>query len=163
MSSRRIARQYAFSVLVSVDGFERDSEDALIQYWDSMEFPEELNVEEQPLVKRVAQESEKQFAQELVLGVAEHLDEINQIILTTSLNWRLKRMAMADRNILRMGIFEILYRTDIPVKVSINEAIELAKIYGEASSIKKKGVKLAPQFVNGVLDKVAQKHRQEKK
>lgn len=163
MSSRRIARQYAFSILVSMDGFKRETDEALFQYWDSLSFPEELNVEEQPLAKRSPQQSEMKFARELVLGVLEHQKEIDQLILTTSLNWRLSRMAVADRNILRISIFEILHRNDIPVKVSINEAIELAKIYGEASSIKNKGIKLAPQFVNGVLDKVAQQYRRSKK
>lgn len=163
MSSRRVARQYAFAVLVSMDGFKRTPEDALHQYWDSISFSEELSVEGQPLAKRTPESSEKQFARELVLGVLEHQEEIDQIILTTSLNWRLSRMAMADRNILRISIFEIIYRTDIPIKVSINEAIELAKTYGETSSIKTKGAKLAPQFVNGVLDKVAQRHRRSKK
>ena len=162
MSSRRIARQYAFSVLVSMDGFQRNPDEALVQYWDSLSFPEELNAEEQPLARRIPQSSEKKFAKELVFGVLEHQEKIDQLILTTSLNWRLSRMAVADRNILRISIFEILYRDDIPIKVSINEAIELAKIYGEASSIKNKGVKLAPQFVNGVLDKVAQQRRTKK-
>lgn len=163
MSSRRIARQYAFSILVSLDGFQREPEEALAQYWDSLSFPEELNAEEQPLVKRQPKDEEKKFAESLVLGVRKHQPEIDQLILTTSLNWRLSRMATADRNILRISIFEILHRKDIPIKVSINEAIELAKIYGEASSIKNTGIKLAPQFVNGVLDKVAQQHRKSRK
>lgn len=163
MSSRRIARQYAFSVLVSMDGFKRAPDEALAQYWDSLSFPEELNAEEQSLAKRIPQQSEKKFATDVVLGVLEHQEDIDQLILTTSLNWRLTRMAVADRNILRIAIFEILHRKDIPIKVSINEAIELAKIYGEASSIKNKGVKLAPQFVNGVLDKVAQQYPRARK
>ena len=86
------------------------------------------------------------FAQELVEGVQSHRDEIDQLIEKHSHNWRLDRMSRIDRNVLRLGVFELKYRPDIPKKVSINEAVELAKTFGGEGS---------PRFVNGVLGAVA--------
>ncbi len=85
------------------------------------------------------------FARQLANGVEKQCDSIDQIIRKYATNWELKRMPVIDRNILRLGIYELLYRDDIPPKVTINEAIELAKKYGDYDSGK---------FVNGVLDKV---------
>ena len=85
------------------------------------------------------------FANSIVKGTSKDLSKINEIISKYADNWDIKRMAVIDKNILRMGIYEILYREDIPPKVSINEAIELAKKYGDVDSGK---------FVNGILDKV---------
>ena len=87
----------------------------------------------------------KYFANELVKGTIEHLEEIDKIIASYAKNWQLKRMAVIDRNIIRMGSFELLYLKDIPPKVSLNEAIELAKRYGDTESSK---------FVNGILDRI---------
>lgn len=87
----------------------------------------------------------KDFSGRLVKGVNDHLDDIDQMISKYATNWQLKRMAVIDRNILRLGVFELFYAGDIPPKVTINEAIELAKKYGDAESSK---------FVNGILDKI---------
>ena len=87
----------------------------------------------------------RDFANSIVKGTCKDLSKINEIISKYADNWDIKRMAVIDKNILRMGIYEILYREDIPPKVSINEAIELAKKYGDMDSGK---------FVNGILDKV---------
>ncbi len=87
----------------------------------------------------------KDFAITLVKGTIEHLEEIDKLISSYAQNWQLKRMAVIDRNIIRMGSFELLYLEDIPPKVSINEAIELAKRYGDVESGK---------FVNGILDRI---------
>lgn len=87
----------------------------------------------------------KDFAQELVRGVFENVAAIDGKISSYAKNWELERMAVVDRNILRLGVSELLYRSDIPPKVSINEAVELAKKYSELKSGK---------FVNGILDKV---------
>jgi len=85
-------------------------------------------------------------AEELVRGVANHRREIDEVIEKVSTNWRMDRMAKVDRNVLRLAVFELRWRNDVPVKVCINEAIELGKKYGSESS---------GAFVNGVLDRVA--------
>ena len=87
----------------------------------------------------------KSFAVELVEGTLENLGAIDGIITEFSENWDLSRMSFVDRNILRLAVYEIRFRQDIPFKVSINEAIELGKKYGSDQSGK---------FINGVLDKI---------
>lgn len=86
-----------------------------------------------------------QFAKELVIATIEHSSEIDKIIKKKVANWDFKRIALMDRLILRMGICELLYFKDIPPKVSMNEAIELAKLFSTERS---------GQFVNGILDAV---------
>jgi N utilization substance protein B len=81
-----------------------------------------------------------------VEGVQGHREEIDQLIERHSHNWRLDRMSRIDRNVLRLGIFELKYRPDIPRKVTINEAVELGKNFGTEES---------SAFVNGLLDRVA--------
>ena len=88
-----------------------------------------------------------EYSIELFMGVASNLSEIDGIIENVSENWRLERMSRVDRGILRIGVQEIVHQDDIPPKVAINEAVELAKNYGTAESA---------SFVNGILDKVAQ-------
>jgi N utilization substance protein B len=86
-----------------------------------------------------------EFARQLVLSTIEHTPEIDKIIRSKVTNWDFRRIAVVDRLILRMGICELLYFKEIPPKVSMNEAIELAKLF----STEKSG-----QFVNGILDAV---------
>ncbi len=85
------------------------------------------------------------FAKELVNGVAEKQAEIDAIIERFSKHWKLSRMSAIDRNILRLATYELLFRPDIPPKVSINEAVELAKAFGTDESA---------SFVNGILDAI---------
>jgi len=85
------------------------------------------------------------FAQELVDGTIAHQDEIDQKIAAFAQDWSIGRMANVDRNVMRLATYEILFRTDIPGRVSLNEAIELAKRFGGEESAK---------FVNGILDRV---------
>jgi N utilization substance protein B len=86
------------------------------------------------------------FAKELIAGVKLHQPELDALIEEHSHNWRLERMQRIDRNVLRIGAFELKYLPDVPRKVTINEAVELAKNFGnEASSA----------FINGLLDKIA--------
>ena len=85
------------------------------------------------------------FAEELVAGVHAHQPRIDGLISEVAENWRLDRMAAIDRNILRLGAYEMLFRADTPVKVAINEALELAKRYSTAQS---------SRFVNGILDRL---------
>jgi N utilization substance protein B len=87
------------------------------------------------------------FCLELYDGVAAHGTDIDQRISAAAENWRLKRMAAVDRNVLRLGAFELLYYPQTPANVALDEAIELARRYGSADS---------PAFVNGVLDKIRQ-------
>ncbi|MFT5170203.1 MAG: transcription antitermination factor NusB, partial [Candidatus Omnitrophota bacterium] len=81
--------------------------------------------------------------------VEKNKKEIDDIIRKYAANWQLERMAVIDRNILRLGTFEIMFADEIPPKVTINEAVELAKKYGDSESGK---------FVNGILDKI---HKEE--
>jgi N utilization substance protein B len=93
-----------------------------------------------------SQEEEKDdFAERIVLGVLEHGREIDRLIGQYSENWRLDRISMIDRTILRMAIFELLHCEDIPPKVTLNEAIELGKRYSSEDS---------GSFINGILDRI---------
>ena len=87
-----------------------------------------------------------QFAEQLVRGVQSDRPQIDDLIQKSSANWKLDRMARVDRNILRLAVYEILRRADVPVRVTLNEAIELGKKFGSEES---------SAFVNGVLDKIA--------
>jgi N utilization substance protein B len=85
-----------------------------------------------------------EFARSLVAGVQRHREEMDALIEEGAENWSLRRMAATDRNILRLGAYEILH-TDTPPRVAVNEAVELAKRFGSAQSA---------QFVNGILDRL---------
>jgi len=87
----------------------------------------------------------REFAEPLILGALEHRDEADEIIRKHAKNWELHRIAAVDRNILRLAIYEMLHRDDIPPVVSINEAVDIAKKFSTQDSGK---------FVNGILDKV---------
>jgi len=93
-----------------------------------------------------ADDETKRFAEALVRGAQREQQVIDELIQKTSTNWKLERMARVDRNILRLAVYEILKRSEIPVKVSLNEAIELSKKYGSEES---------SAFVNGILDRIA--------
>jgi transcription antitermination factor NusB len=86
------------------------------------------------------------FCRDLVLGVSLHLDFVDARIGLASTHWSIARMARLDRNILRLGTYELAFRSDVPPKVVLNEAIELAKRFGSDDS---------PMFINGVLDNIA--------
>ena len=101
------------------------------------------------LSSRLQSEEMIDFAKSLLAGVRRNRDELDALLSETAENWTLDRMAATDRNVMRLGAFEILY-TDTPSAVAINEAVELAKRFGSRQSA---------QFVNGILDKLLQKHR----
>jgi N utilization substance protein B len=90
-------------------------------------------------------EGARDFALKLVQGTASELSEIDALLAANAINWKLSRMAAVDRNVLRLGTYELM-RTDTPVSVVLDEAIQLARRFGAESS---------PGFVNGVLDAVA--------
>jgi N utilization substance protein B len=85
------------------------------------------------------------YLADLVAGVAAHQQELDDLIKKHSEHWRLERMVAVDRNLLRLAVYELLYHPEIPAKVVINEAVELAKRYG---------TELSGAFVNGILDRI---------
>ena len=87
----------------------------------------------------------KAFAERLVAGVLEKKKELDALIGKYATNWKISRMPIVDRNILRAGVYELLWMDDVPAKVTVNEAIELAKSFGDDD---------ASKFVNGILDKL---------
>jgi transcription antitermination protein NusB len=95
-----------------------------------------------------------EFTEGLIAGVKEHQAQIDAMISQVAENWRLDRMAAIDRNILRLGAYEMLFCREIPARVAINEALELAKRYSTAQS---------SRFVNGILDRMFQWQVQEHK
>jgi N utilization substance protein B len=96
---------------------------------------------------RLRESALEPFCLGLYDGVAAHLADIDQRLAAAAENWRLPRMPTVDRNILRLGTYELLFNPDTPAAVALDEAIELARRYGSADS---------PAFVNGVLDKLRQ-------
>ncbi|HTT72461.1 MAG TPA: transcription antitermination factor NusB [Anaeromyxobacteraceae bacterium] len=130
-SKRTRARERAVQALYQIDVTASDLEEALSRFWRSFE----------PVEREVMD-----LAEGLVRGVAEHRRAIDEAIEGGSAHWRLDRMAKVDRNVLRLAVHELLHREEVPVKVVINEAIELGKKYGSESS---------GAFINGVLDKIA--------
>jgi transcription antitermination protein NusB len=88
-----------------------------------------------------------EFTEGLISGVKEHQERIDALISEVAENWRLDRMAAIDRNILRLGAYEMMFCPEVPARVAINEALELAKRYSTAQS---------SRFVNGILDRVLQ-------
>lgn len=88
----------------------------------------------------------REYADALVLGVWSSLERVDQVIVRASKNWRLDRMTRVDRNVLRIGTWELLNKPDVPRAVILDEAVELAKRFGTEES---------GAFVNGVLDKIA--------
>jgi len=87
----------------------------------------------------------RSYTFELLQGIFENREHIDGLIRQCAKNWRLERIAITDRNLLRIGVFEMLYCDDVPDQVAINEAVEIAKRYGSEES---------PSFVNGILDAV---------
>jgi transcription antitermination factor NusB len=132
MRKRTQAREFALQVLYQMDITKEDPQASLANFWDSHKEEE------------IADEL-KDFTAKLVDGVTQNLKAIDDKISEFAANWKLERMAVVDRNILRMGCFELLFRVDIPPKVSINEAVDLAKKYSGDE---------AGKFVNAILDKI---------
>ncbi|HNT36027.1 MAG TPA: transcription antitermination factor NusB [bacterium] len=153
MPTRRSARRVALQLLYQNDVAQCDVLETLeqVRYWpfqqinklgddpsmdDSPDFLSSLHLEE-------LDTQNLDYVLEVVRGTIEHRQEIDDMLREVSQNWRLERMAVAERNILRMALYEILHRPEVPPRVAINEAIDLAKIYGDEKS---------GGFVNGVLD-----------
>jgi N utilization substance protein B len=139
MNPRRRARAFALQALSAVDVGGGDAT-MLARLWDSR-LEDDVETPEAPV-----SDEEAIFAREVVDGVLAARDTIDGRIEAVSHHWRIARMPLVDRNILRMGTWELLHRDDIPAPVTINEGLELAKTYGGADS---------RAFVNGVLDRMA--------
>ena len=130
MRKRTKAREYALQILYAIDITKDEPEACLDIFWkDNDEASKDI----------------REFATGLVMGVCDKKKEIDKLISEYATNWQLERMAVIDRNVLRFATYELLFMKDIPPKVSINEAIDIAKKYGGTDSGK---------FVNGVLDKI---------
>lgn len=93
------------------------------------------------------------YGRELVEGITDKWDALNDRIAKSAVNWRLSRMSVLDRNIIRLATYEMVYRDDVPPRVAINEAIELAKRFCTDDS---------PSFINGILDAILKDFEQEK-
>ncbi len=132
MRKRTKAREYVLQMLYQVDITGGNWEDILKNFWESQNI-EDLSGEL------------RDFSAGLFQGTVAHMQEIDNKISKYAANWQLERMACVDRNIMRLGSFELLFREDIPPKVAINEAVELAKKYSALESGK---------FVNAILDKI---------
>jgi N utilization substance protein B len=154
MGKRREARERAVQFLFQHDlNPPEDLEAALNQFWDSQRaaaIAEEKGAatwgQHAELPPLTAEESAMRlFAEPLIRGALQHRDEADALIKKYAQNWELHRIAAVDRNILRLAIFEMLHRDDIPPVVSINEAVDIAKKFSTQDSGK---------FVNGILDKV---------
>ena len=132
MRKRSRAREFALQILYQMEMTSESPDHSLDNFWGSR--PEEdIDTEI------------KEFCARIIRGVAEHLAEIDKKISQYATNWQLERMAVVDKNVLRMSAFELMFCADIPPKVSINEAVDLAKKYSGPE---------AGKFVNAILDKV---------
>ena len=129
MGIRRKSREFALQVLYQLNISKQDPLTALAQFREHFLSDGEADA----------------FQKRLVLGVLEHCSELDRLIERYSENWRLDRINLIERNILRMAIFELLFCEEIPPKVTINEAIDLGKRYGSEDS---------GSFINGILDRI---------
>jgi N utilization substance protein B len=130
MGVRRRAREAALQILYCMDLAEVSAVEAERNHWAYL----------------ASSQEGREFAHELVQGYADHASEVDDKIRRVSEHWRVERMPRVDRNILRVGAFELLFLPEVPRRVTLNEMVELAKRYGGEGS---------PGFVNGVLDRIA--------
>ena len=131
--SRRRAREAALQMLYQWEVGRAGVHEAIVTYWPSREPEEQLP------------EPSRQFANDLVRGTVARVEEIDGILAGRAQNWRVERMAVLDRLVLRLAVYEMLADPGTPVRVIINEAIELARAYTGEEAV---------PFVNGVLDAV---------
>lgn len=137
MGKRRKARESTLQILFQLEFDRSQPEKAIDQYWEYREASEEIRT----------------YSRWLVEGILSHQEEIDTLIQSVSKNWRLARMAVVDRNILRLAVFELLHEKNIAPAIVINEAIEIAKKYSNEEGA---------MFVNGLLDAVRKKLESER-
>jgi transcription antitermination factor NusB len=133
MRRRSQSREHALKILYQFDITKRPMDLVIDSYWQAEETKDTEIIE---------------YANLLSQGVSTHMEGLDHKISDYATNWQIKRMAIIDRNVMRIGLYELQHTTDIPPKVAINEAVELAKKYGDLESSK---------FVNGILDKIHKK------
>jgi N utilization substance protein B len=126
---RRRARERALQFLFGLDFTQYEWHDAIEEFWTT----------------NPTRTSVKDYAMRLIQGVLDHLGELDNGIIAALENWNWERVGRIERNILRVALYEMRYGADVPEKVAINEAIEVAKQFGSPE---------APRFVNGVLDRL---------
>lgn len=146
MRKRTRSREFALQILYEIDVAGTSQRDALDDFWLDRSDLALSNPEKEALEQDKQEPGIREYTEKLVHGALDKLPAIDPTIERYAENWAMSRMACVDRNILRLATYEILFVDDIPVKVAINEAVELAKRYGEADSSK---------FVNGILDRIA--------
>ncbi len=129
MSSRRLARENVLKALFQWDLVEADPDRALREQCD----------------RKPLSDKDSEFAFSLLRGVLEKQQQIDEYIEDYAHDWTLDRLANIDRNLLRLGIYELLHREDIPAEVSVSEAVKMAKIYGAGDSYR---------FINGILGRL---------
>lgn len=135
MGSRRKAREVALQFLYQLDLHEADDPTPHEgEFWQ----------------RHPVDPHTQAFAEMLVRGTKQHQAKIDQLLAHYADHWELDRMAVVDRNILRMGVYELLWQPGVPAKAAINEAIEIAKKFGTTES---------SRFINGVLDRILHEHR----
>ncbi|MCB1197324.1 MAG: transcription antitermination factor NusB [Bdellovibrionota bacterium] len=134
MKSRSKAREQIIQVLYLIEQSKLNVNEAFLFFQNNFE----------------TYDREVPFIRSHIEGIVEHLQYLDQKISETSQHWKINRIPKVDKNILRLGIYELLYCVDIPPSVVIDEAIELAKKYGEEKSSK---------FINGILDKIANSNK----
>lgn len=144
--ARRLGRELALKVLYSLYDHDMEIDFILKDFWDNFRFRDDVLGEPIDDMSRAVPAHVKAFAEILIKGVVENLEEIDGIIDQYSTNWALDRMARVDLSLLRLSTYELLYQPEIPANVVINEAIEIGKRYGTSDS---------PPFVNGILDKIS--------
>ena len=130
MGSRRKGREAALQMLYQMDASGVSAEQAIRDYWATL----------------AASREGEDLANEIVRGYGAAADSIDGTIRDVSQHWRLERMTRVDRNILRLATYELMKLPDVPRRVTLNEAVELAKRFGSEGS---------PGFVNGILDRIA--------
>jgi len=128
MATRRQAREWGFQILFQLDMNPGELPVVFKEFWR---------------VRR-SDGKTRAFAEALVVGVRDHLEEIDAKIKSYAQNWDIKRMGAVERNVMRMALYEMLYCEDVPPVVCINEAVDITKYFGNAESGK---------FVNGILDR----------
>ena len=138
MGTRRIARECALQMLFAADITKLSGEMVGRNYWDELGEPD-------------SDELTREFSVKLMLGTLREIEVVDDTIRTRAEHWRIERMAIVDRNVLRLAVYEFLFE-DTPHTVIINEALEIARCFSTFE---------ATQFINGILDAI--KHDLEKK
>jgi len=149
---RRRSREIALQILHQIDAgglppeSDADIDQAIARYFEhlAMKGGPAREEDDDEAAAEVAAKIDRPLVQELVRGVSQHWAELDETLTNLSQNWRLERMAIVERNVIRIALYELKYCENVPVNVVLNEAVELAKRYGTAEGA---------AFTNGLLDR----------